>query len=239
MSRSVASIGQPELSAPSQPWLAARAGLLVLVAVVAGMVSFPPFVSAQAPLPIVDNAEPALLRDHCRRLLEALERLSMLSKEEQQELRELLRGDGVAEVDVKLQKLLDGHCLAGVNINPESRVKVARGPAPGDLVLDRETVFLIKVHNEAGVSDALRISGQQLLVPREAERDTSRWLELAVLSGKPLAKTLSGQKLEYVVVRLKAREAGKREATLKFDVGQGTQDLGFRAEVPVLFTIKR
>jgi hypothetical protein len=39
-------------------------------------------------------------------------------------------------------------------------------------------------------------------------------------------------------VRLAAHEAGKREATLKFDVGQGTQDLGFRAEVPVLFTVR-
>ena len=33
-------------------------------------------------------------------------------------------------------------------------------------------------------------------------------------------------------------EAGRREATLTFDVGQGTQDLGFRAEVPVLFTVR-
>ena len=28
-----------------------------------------------------------------------------------------------------------------------------------------------------------------------------------------------------------------REATLRFDVGQGSQDLGFRGEVPVLFTV--
>jgi len=40
------------------------------------------------------------------------------------------------------------------------------------------------------------------------------------------------------VLRLRASAAGKREATLKFDVGQGTQDLGFRAEVPVLFTVQ-
>jgi hypothetical protein len=42
-----------------------------------------------------------------------------------------------------------------------------------------------------------------------------------------------------VLLRLKALEAGKREATLKFDAGQGTQDLGFRAEVPVLFTVRK
>src|SRR5262249_45925301 len=33
-------------------------------------------------------------------------------------------------------------------------------------------------------------------------------------------------------------EAGKREATIGFDVGQGTQDLGFRGEAPVLFDIR-
>ena len=33
-------------------------------------------------------------------------------------------------------------------------------------------------------------------------------------------------------------EAGKREATLGFDVGQGTQDLGFRGECPVLFDVR-
>ena len=32
--------------------------------------------------------------------------------------------------------------------------------------------------------------------------------------------------------------AGKREATVGFDIGQGTQDLGFRAEVPILFTVR-
>src|SRR5690606_37536498 len=35
-----------------------------------------------------------------------------------------------------------------------------------------------------------------------------------------------------------SREAGKREATVSFDIGQGTQDLGFRAEAPVLFEVK-
>jgi hypothetical protein len=34
-----------------------------------------------------------------------------------------------------------------------------------------------------------------------------------------------------------SRETGKREATLSFDIGQGTQDLGFRSEVSLLFNI--
>jgi hypothetical protein len=39
-------------------------------------------------------------------------------------------------------------------------------------------------------------------------------------------------------MKLTPAQSGKREATLAFDAGQGTQDLGFRAEVPVLFTVR-
>lgn len=194
-------------------------------------------VAAQAPLPVVENVEPALLHEHSRALQQVLDGSSLLSKDEKMELSGLLQASVSPESAAGIQKLLDRHCLVGVNINPESRVKAARGPAAADLSLDREALVLIKVHNEAGVSDALKVTGEQLIAGRRD--DSRRWLELAVLSDKPLRKTLSGQKVEYVVVRLKPREPGKREATLKFDVGQGTQDLGFRAEVPVLFTISK
>ena len=49
---------------------------------------------------------------------------------------------------------------------------------------------------------------------------------------------LSGLEVEYALALIYSSEAGRREATIAFDVGQGTQDLGFRAEVPVLFTVK-
>jgi hypothetical protein len=41
--------------------------------------------------------------------------------------------------------------------------------------------------------------------------------------------------LSHRLVRLRGCEIGRREASLAFDVGQGTQDLGFRNEVPILF----
>ena len=41
--------------------------------------------------------------------------------------------------------------------------------------------------------------------------------------------------MEYRILQLYSRDAGRREATLVFNVGQGTQDLGFRSEVPILF----
>ena len=136
----------------------------------------------------------------------------------------------------RLQELLDPLCLVGVSINPESRVKAARGPAPAELVRDQSTVVLVKVHNDAGISHALAVGGDELRTPGNA--DAGRWLEAVVLTQKPLLNRLSGKRLEYVPLRLTAREAGKREATLKFDAGQGTQDLGFRAEVPILFRVR-
>ena len=37
-------------------------------------------------------------------------------------------------------------------------------------------------------------------------------------------------------MQIYSRDAGKREAKISFNVGQGTQDLGFRSEVDILFT---
>ena len=51
----------------------------------------------------------------------------------------------------------------------------------------------------------------------------------------PLNKRLSGLPLEYRVLELFSRDSGNREAKLAFDVGQGTQDIGFRSEANLLF----
>lgn len=195
--------------------------------------------TAQTALPIVEEVPFEPLRAHCQRLLEALGKLDApLPPPVDKELKTLLRnGDKDRAAAEKIQKLLDPRCLIGVSINPESRVKAARGPALAELRLNRPVVVLVKVQNEAGVTHALTVSGPQLRTTGKA--DGERWLDAAVSDDKPLGKSLAGEKVEYVVLKLTAREAGKREATLRFDVGQGTQDLGFRAEVPVLFTVMR
>jgi hypothetical protein len=191
---------------------------------------------AQSPLPLVPDVDAKALRRQCERLLPLI--ISQLSPDDGTALTRLARTkdripDDFAE---QVQKVLDRHCLIGVNINPESRVKAARGPRVCELEKDAETFVLVKVQNDAGVTQGLKVSGDQLRTSKEKEE--GRWLEAAIYAEKPMDRKLSGQKLEYVILRLKAHEAGKREATLKFDVGQGTQDLGFRAEVPVLFTVR-
>jgi hypothetical protein len=66
----------------------------------------------------------------------------------------------------------------------------------------------------------------------------NRWLDLMMFDVQPLKPTLSGLNLEYRIVQLYSRDAGKREARISFNVGQGTQDLGFRNEVDLLFQVQ-
>jgi len=191
-----------------------------------------PSVDAQASLPLVEDVESEPLKKQIKRLQEVIQ--NSLSAADQAALSNLVgTSDDISE---SVQKLLDPYCLIGVTINPESRVKAARGPRAANLVQGNKTLVLIKVQNDAGVTQGLKVSGDQLRTAAESDKD--HWLEAGVHDKKPLDATLSGQKLEYVVLQLKAHELGKREATLKFDVGQGTQDLGFRAEVPILFVVK-
>jgi hypothetical protein len=192
--------------------------------------------AAQTTLPLVKDVDAAALRQQCGRLRSVL--AGAITAKDAEKLAELARVQATPaeEYAAAVQQLLDPYCLIGVSINPESRVKAARGPRDADLVRGRATLVLVKVHNEAGVTEGLKIAGAQLRTA--GKREEGCWLEAAVVIDKPLLRKLTGQKLEYVVLRLRAIEAGKREATLRFDVGQGTQDLGFRAEVPVLFRVK-
>ena len=236
------------LKPATQPAYASGSGGVILLFVV-GVTS----AWGQSPLPMVDGVDARGLRVQCQQVLDALPKVkAVLPSETERELRDLLKDEKKAsdETAAKIQRLLNDQCLVGVSINPESRVKAARGPRSAELVAGKESIFLIRVLNEAGVTHPLSVQSPQRRGPGESTK--KRWLEASVCSApisssRPKKKEaraeqkegkLSGQKVEYLLLRLKAHEAGKREATLVFDVGQGTQDLGFRAEVPILFTIK-
>jgi hypothetical protein len=137
-----------------------------------------------------------------------------------------------------VQKALDPYCLLAAEINPESRVKVLAGPARPILVEQGWRVFLIKVFNQAGVTAELKAvsaNARPLAGSPKAEvRD--RWLDMALFNNQPLQRGLSGLPVEYRILLLSSRDAGKREAKISLNVGQGTQDLGFRNEADILFT---
>ncbi len=207
----------------------------------------PAFVDG-ADLDPVLGVEPQPLIAQARRVVEALAYIGRpLSAAETATLSAAWAKGDVAAVDA-IQKVLMPHVLVAVHINPESRVKVAAGPAKPECVQAGWSAFLVRVHNEAGVRAQLRVSSPNAAPVYQrsggaAEPKVSispgqvgeRWTDLHMFDRRPLNKTLSGLDLEYRIVELYSRDAGKREAKLRFDVGQGTQDLGFRGEVDLLF----
>ncbi len=187
------------------------------------------------------------------RLVQALDSVgSSLSAAEQAEIRKAAGLPDPAESCRAIQQVLDRHVLVGVHINAESRVKVQEGPAPKQLYQQGWRTFLVKVHNEAGITPRLRVSSpnaapvymrgrgarqQPMKTDKLVAADAipNRFLDIALHERQPLKPTLSGLAVEYRIIHLFSRDAGKREAELAFDVGQGTQDLGFRNTTSVLF----
>lgn len=191
-------------------------------------------------LPLVANVEFQPLAAQVNRVLQALELMGEpLNAADAAQIRKLIAtpSGGAAQVE-QLQRLLDKHALVGVNINPESRVKVQQGQAKAELMEQGWRAFLVKVHNEAGVTAVLAVDSPNAgqLANANAGAVNRRWMDLAMFNKQPLRVHLSGLELEYRVLQIYSKDAGKREAKLNFDVGQGSQDLGFRNEVDILFT---
>jgi hypothetical protein len=192
-------------------------------------------------LPTVSDVDLQPLKAQIHRLIEAKDYLGEpFSAKTKRSLNQALGQADDADAIAAVQQILDAQCLLGININPESRVKVKPGPAKLELVEQGWRSFLVKVNNQAGVTAELRASSPNALPHAGSPQNQigDRWLGLTVHNSQPLTKTLSGLALEYRIVQLYSRDAGKRDAKLSFDVGQGTQDLGFRNEVNLLFDCK-
>ena len=171
-----------------------------------------------------------------------------LSADDHEAVNQAVADADEAAAVVRLEQTLDKYTLAIVEINAESRVKVQPGAAKPELVEAGTRIFLVKVVNKAGVTarlvaespNALPIFVQsdlsaeppKKILPADA-RD--RWMSLELYDKDPMPPKLSGLPLEYRVLAIYSRDRGQRSAMIGFNVGQGTQDLGFRNEIPVLF----
>ena len=118
-----------------------------------------------------------------------------------------------------------------VDVNPESRVKLAAVSPLPDLVVDRTHRFLLEVRNEARIHAPLRIvaSDRSVDPPRPA-----RFCDIGIVDSFASSSVLSGAEREWKIVEIRCTEQGRREVHLEADVGQGTQDLGFRAAADLL-----
>ena len=164
----------------------------------------------------------------------------------------------------RLQRILDPHVLAIVQINAESRVKVEAGPAPPELLEAGTRLFLVKVINDAGVTARLEVkspnSGDvyiqstgdpkpalELTPQQAADRWTdvslfpplaNSWASISLYQNPPMLPRLSGLAVEYQILSIYSRDAGQRSAIISFNVGQGTQDIAFRNDMTILFTAR-
>src|SRR3954466_7230454 len=69
------------------------------------------------------------------RVADALDKLGApLAPEDRQALDSAAKESDAAKGVAAIERVLDPHCLLLVQVNPESRVKVARGPAEAELV---------------------------------------------------------------------------------------------------------
>ncbi|OYW25114.1 MAG: hypothetical protein B7Z55_00270 [Planctomycetales bacterium 12-60-4] len=210
--------------------------------------------AAVAELPPVIEVEGQPLAANAQRLLQALEYLGAPLPGG---VREKVQAAITACDGAEVQTALDPLVLCVVDISPESRVKAQRGPASSKVQQAGYTPVLIKVMNHATSVARLHLSSAQAgpsyagasKFTLERERQThlrendntkgeDRSLEVAMFDAPPMTSNLSGLEVEYAIALIYSSEAGRREATLAFDIGQGTQDLGFRAEVPVLLDVQ-
>ena len=205
--------------------------------------------SAKAELPTVADVEFQPFASATGRLLEALDFIGApLSANDEEAVRNALKASDQAGAVKQVQAILDRYCVAGVNINPESRVKVQEGPTKKELMQQGWRTFLVKVHNEAGITAILKGESPNALPQYKRSRGSpepkleitpadvaQRFLDITIYNNRPLNPGLSGLEVEYRIVQLFSRDVGRREATLAFNVGQGTQDLGFRNQVAILF----
>jgi hypothetical protein len=241
--------------------LASLALFCVSASLVVAVDSYSPSASSKSRRARVERRREALelqpLAAQARRVVEALELLGEpFADADKQAIERASEDSDESRALASIQGVLDRRALVNVTISPESRVSVTRGAARATLVEKGWRCFLVKVRNDAGVTAQLKatsrnalpvyargvsdIPGGFSLDPRPKQKITpgevaARWLELSMFDKPPLEAKLSGLSLEYRIIQLYSRDRGRREAQIGFDVGQGSQDIGFRNDVPILF----
>jgi hypothetical protein len=212
----------------------AIATILLIVCFAAGL--------RAANLPLVQKVELQPLAAQVTRLQDALDYLGApLSSEERQSLAEAAKMADRARGVAQIQRILDPHCLLGITLNPVMRMTVIRGAAAPTLVEQGWRVFLIKVDNQAGTNAVLHVESPnaERLHGAEKEAVASRWLEVGMFGSQPLQPNLSGLELEYRVIQLYSRDAGRRDAQFIFTALHGGQDQsGVRNEIGIPFQAK-
>ncbi|MGH9677263.1 MAG: CehA/McbA family metallohydrolase, partial [Candidatus Acidiferrum sp.] len=194
--------------------------------------------SGSAELPLVDKVELQPLAAQAKRIADALDLLgSPLAENDKKTLADAGSDSNKTRGVRSIQVILDKHCLAGVVITPNAEhrptMRARMGPALPELAEQGWRVFLVKVHNPSGIDNMeLRIDSPNSLPLTKRSSSApnpkvvsmgevgKRFLDLMTYTKQPLARELSGLELEYRILQVYCRDAGRREAELRFSLGK-------------------
>jgi hypothetical protein len=196
------------------------------------------------PLKIIRNVNRQPFVSQTRRLIEAMDFAgSPFSEADLDALNAAMELEDDAESIEKIQQILNSYTLIDVQINPEARVKLALGESDATLQQQGWRAFLVRVHNEPRVSARLAVSSKNSQPTMDFAREGTiraddvkqRWMKVEMIDKKPMNPRLSGLQVEYRIITIFSRDAGDREGHIAFNIGHGTQDVGFRNDLHVLF----
>ena len=148
-------------------------------------------------------------------------------------------GTCTAEASISLshssigEQSLDQPVFLSVIISPESRVRVLEGNLVPGLIQHAWVDAPIAIENQAGVTSSIRLESEQFLDDGLGE-SRMRWLRVELVPDTPL----TGASREHRKLRIWSRDQGVRAAAIRVNIGQGTQDLGFRGELAQTFLVR-
>jgi hypothetical protein len=187
---------------------------------------------AAADLPHVTQVELQPLAAQVQRLVEALDYIGAPLPEADKQALRAAAGDAAKGVET-IQAVLDPHCLAGVQIHAADKLEARPGPAKAALAEQGWRVFLVKVHDPAGAAkvalqadspNARAMVRRSTSVPAptvvSAGEVGKRFLDVMMYDSQPLLPELSGLELEYRILQVYCRDAGRKEAALAFRLGR-------------------
>ncbi len=194
--------------------------------------------AAAADLPKVTKVDLQPLAAQARRIADALDFLGApLAEADRTALRAAAAETDPAKGVAAIQTVLDKLCLASVRIQKPAKagetpvVTAQAGPAKPELAEQGWRVFLVKVYNEAGLNDVELRADSPNAMPLTKRSTGSpdpkvvsvgevgkRFLELMTFNSQPLIRHLSGLELEYRILQIYSRDAGRKEATLGFNL---------------------
>lgn len=198
-------------------------------------------------------AQPAIplqpLAQHVRQIEEALNYLGQpLPESDRKQINAAIGNADESAAVRQLEAILDRYSLLTVDINPESRVKVEQGAAKPELVEAGARLFLVKVVNNGHVTATLNVespqSGNVFIksngnaappLKLSAAEAKDKWADFSLYQRPPMNRRLSGLPLEYAILEVYSRDSGQRSAKISFNVGQGSQDIGFRNDLLLTF----